>query len=661
MARGRKRKTEVPPAPEDGPEPNGVAASPDDAAWTRDDLLNDADTAVDAIPPPVSDASDATGEGGGAPHVEAGKDGAEARFIHEAAGPGAVDVAVETVEAVVEGVAVEVVTGEAEDAVVESIRVLDARGVDPAAEAENEAEDPVEVEAERDSEASPPDGPVLGREAPADEIPVVDPENPVDDDLVSAPVLPAGEAPATDSEGLTDADPLSDQVPPAGEAPAAGQEGLADGGPASDPEALADDASLSEEQGAPDEAGDGDDDGDESQAPEADALPLDAVVEALLFAARSPLTAKQLARAVRKGQRQEEIVEVVRRLNAHYLETERAFEIAEIAGKFQLYSRPEYAAHVRALFPRTESTEEAKDRRLTPAALDTLSIIAYKQPVTRAEVKDVRGVESDAVIRVLLERGSIKVVGRRADVVGQPVLYGTTEVFLAEFGLASLEQLPAYREMRRQLGLDAVADDASTPSAGAPDVEDGDGAQGGDEPSPSMLFADDGASSVEASPEAEAEAAEDEAATAFSITPASPGPDDAPKATTEAAEGIPADVVGAVSPNGEGTPGTVDTSPDGADALEAVAAASDLTADDMDDTPSPSFAGVTDLDGDMDEDDVFDEAEADDPGFDEDGDGDDDEEDEEDEDDDGEFEEDLDDDEDGESGGDVFDDAFSDD
>ena len=190
--------------------------------------------------------------------------------------------------------------------------------------------------------------------------------------------------------------------------------------------------------------------GAEPVAPEENALAIDSVVEALLFTASEPLTAKQLAKAVRTQTKPADIIEAANRLNAHYLETGRAFEIAEVAEKFKLCTRPEYARHVRAMNPQTEA-DDPSARSLTPAALDALAIVAYRQPVTRAEVKDIRGVESDAILRSLVERGLVKVVGRKTELVGQPALFGTTEQFLLEFGLPSLDKLPMLEEMKRQL------------------------------------------------------------------------------------------------------------------------------------------------------------------------------------------------------------------
>ncbi len=209
-----------------------------------------------------------------------------------------------------------------------------------------------------------------------------------------------------------------------------------------------DDAEQSDEEtdesDDPEQSDDSDD--SESEPEEGPALPLVSVVEAILFAAREPLKPAQIARAAGKRIRQEAVKSAIDELNVQYLETGRAFEIAEISGKFQLMSRPEYVHHIMRIYPKRELSEKERFNKLTPAALDTLSIIAYKQPVTRGEIEHIRGVGCGPVLRALIERGTVKIAGKRTDLVGQPLMYGTTELFLAEFGLGSLEELPLRNE-----------------------------------------------------------------------------------------------------------------------------------------------------------------------------------------------------------------------
>ena len=202
------------------------------------------------------------------------------------------------------------------------------------------------------------------------------------------------------------------------------------------------------------ESGDAEESGEETDEDAAgdSVLPLVAVVEAVLFAAREPLKLQQIARAVGKRTRQEAVREAIDELNVQYLETSRAFEIAEVSGRYQLMSRPEFVSHIMKIYPKKELIEKDRSNRLTPAALDTLSIIAYKQPVTRADIEHVRGVGCGPVLRALMERGSVRIAGKRTDLVGQPLLYGTTEAFLVEFGLGSLDELPLRNEFLGMLG-----------------------------------------------------------------------------------------------------------------------------------------------------------------------------------------------------------------
>lgn len=256
----------------------------------------------------------------------------------------------------------------------------------------------------------------------------------------------------------------------------------------SDPEGDGDEATE-----GPGEGADEDDEADDSEAPDADEtgddetagplFPLPAVVEALLFAAREPLKAVQLARAVGKGTRQDAVKTAIDELNVHYLETGRSFEIAEISGRYQLMSRPEFADHIRRIYPKRELEEKDKAVRLTPATKETLSIIAYKQPVTRAEIERIRGVGCGPVLKTLIERGTVRVAGKMAEVVGQPLVYGTTESFLVEFGLGSLDELPMRNEF-----LDMLREaEPAAPIAPVPAETDDAGGDSGDaeDPDPS--------------------------------------------------------------------------------------------------------------------------------------------------------------------------------
>ena len=162
------------------------------------------------------------------------------------------------------------------------------------------------------------------------------------------------------------------------------------------------------------------------------------IVEALVLASPEPVTAARLASVVpdaTPGLARE----LVEELNREYAEQGRAFEIVEVAGGYQLRTRLDLASYVRELQPR-------RAVRLSRASLETLAVIAYKQPVTRAEIEHVRGVDAGAVLRSLLERDLIPIAGHR-EIPGRPMLYATTRRFLEVFGLASLEDLPTLRDL----------------------------------------------------------------------------------------------------------------------------------------------------------------------------------------------------------------------
>jgi segregation and condensation protein B len=166
---------------------------------------------------------------------------------------------------------------------------------------------------------------------------------------------------------------------------------------------------------------------------------LDAKVEALLFASEVPLPAKHLAELT--VSRSARVLEAIDRLNVFYGESRRAFRIVPIAGGFQLATTTEHGALLGKL------RRDRVPTRLSQAALETLSIIAFKQPVTRAEIDSIRGVSaSDGVLRHLLERKLVRISGR-AEAPGRPLLYATTREFLAAFGLSSVSDLPRTDEL----------------------------------------------------------------------------------------------------------------------------------------------------------------------------------------------------------------------
>jgi segregation and condensation protein B len=168
-----------------------------------------------------------------------------------------------------------------------------------------------------------------------------------------------------------------------------------------------------------------------------------AVIEALLFASDAPLTPEKIREVV--GDVEEaEIREAIESLRADYRAGERSFDVFEIEGGFQVLSRPEFASWVERLFV------ERRKARLSRQALETLAIVAYKQPIVKAEIEVIRGVSSDGVLRTLLERDLVTITGR-AEGVGRPLLYGTTRGFLNYFGLNDLADLPKIEELRELL------------------------------------------------------------------------------------------------------------------------------------------------------------------------------------------------------------------
>lgn len=166
---------------------------------------------------------------------------------------------------------------------------------------------------------------------------------------------------------------------------------------------------------------------------------LSARVEAALLTSDRALPAAKLAEAL-GGLATQAINEAIETLNADYEKTGRSFRIEAVAGGWKVMTLPEYGDVLDALH------KKRGESKLSPAALETLAIIAYKQPVLRAEVEAIRGAASGEVIRSLMERHLIKIVGR-AEEIGRPMLYGTTKTFLEVFGLSSLKDLPQVEQL----------------------------------------------------------------------------------------------------------------------------------------------------------------------------------------------------------------------
>src|SRR3989441_4343475 len=175
---------------------------------------------------------------------------------------------------------------------------------------------------------------------------------------------------------------------------------------------------------------------------------LKAIVEALIFASPEPLTPKMLFKLLADEPR-EDVTATIAALKADY-ESRPGLQFVEIAGGYQIVTRPELHEWVRRLF------HERSTQRLTVQGLETLAVIAYKQPVTALEIGEIRGVNTSGVLSTLLERHLIKIVGRK-NVVGRPFMYATTREFLIRFGLKDLTDLPRIEDVADALGFEPPA------------------------------------------------------------------------------------------------------------------------------------------------------------------------------------------------------------
>jgi len=173
-----------------------------------------------------------------------------------------------------------------------------------------------------------------------------------------------------------------------------------------------------------------------------------AVVEALIFASPEPITPKMLFRLLAEEPK-EDVLAAVEALKADY-ENRPGLQLVEVAGGYQIVTRPDLHEWVRRLF------HERSAQKLTVQALESLAVIAYRQPVTALEIGEIRGVNTAGVLSTLLERHLIKIVGRK-NVVGRPFLYATTREFLIRFGLKDLNDLPKIEDMADALGFDPPA------------------------------------------------------------------------------------------------------------------------------------------------------------------------------------------------------------
>ena len=203
-------------------------------------------------------------------------------------------------------------------------------------------------------------------------------------------------------------------------------------------------------------------------------------LEAILMVVEEPVPANTLAQVLEVGDR--EVTDALRHLRREYLDHGHGFVLREVAGGWRLYTAPQAAAYVERW------VTHGRSAALSRPALETLAIVAYRQPVTRAAISQIRGVDADGAVRTLVARGLIQAVGR-ADTPGQPVLYGTTAAFLEQLGIGSIDDLPSlgvfappgpppdeppaggYRAARRTLG--GARASVSEPEGGDPGARAG--------------------------------------------------------------------------------------------------------------------------------------------------------------------------------------------
>jgi len=195
----------------------------------------------------------------------------------------------------------------------------------------------------------------------------------------------------------------------------------------------------------------------ETPEPIEPAFPLHRIIEAILFASQKPVSAKELsnflkgaAEAAKENPaiacfakvKAPQLQDAIEQLEKEFAETGRSFEVRESAAGWQLVTKADFAPWLRQLFP------ENRQARLSAPAMETLAIIAYRQPITRADIEAVRGVAVDGVMQTLLDRNLVRIAGR-ADIPGRPLLYETSQFFMEHFGLKDLDELPNASELRK--------------------------------------------------------------------------------------------------------------------------------------------------------------------------------------------------------------------
>jgi segregation and condensation protein B len=193
--------------------------------------------------------------------------------------------------------------------------------------------------------------------------------------------------------------------------------------------------------------------------PEQSTALLKAVIEAVIYITDEPLTPEQIATATE--QPLERVKEILSQLAAEYAAPDRGLSVRELAGGYKMSTKPEHHESIRLFVKKLQPP-----LKLSLAALETLAVIAYKQPITAPEIMDVRGVQGAGVLKTLLDRKLIATSGRK-NVIGKPIMYKTTREFLIQFGLSSLAELPTLKEFE-ELGRLALGGDEASPAPPAP-------------------------------------------------------------------------------------------------------------------------------------------------------------------------------------------------
>jgi segregation and condensation protein B len=178
---------------------------------------------------------------------------------------------------------------------------------------------------------------------------------------------------------------------------------------------------------------------------------LKAVIEAAIYITDEPLTADQIASAI--DQPIESVREILAHLVSEYSQPDRGLTVRELAGGYKMGTKPEHHEHIRQFVKKLQPP-----LKLSLPALETLAVVAYKQPITAPEIMEIRGVQGAGVLKTLLDRKLVATAGRK-DVIGKPIMYKTTKEFLIQFGLSSLKELPTLKEFE-ELGRLALSDEA---------------------------------------------------------------------------------------------------------------------------------------------------------------------------------------------------------